>query len=242
MALGSSRTHSDRGVQVLDGDDEIPPDRLPLVAEDDPEDAGQDDGDHLFPRIFLQPAEDRSRFGEGRPLREEGLQFDAERRGVGDLLNPLPLRERDASPLLGDDDADGVGPLRETEGRRVAEAQVAVLGGVRREGQMAAETHHPVAVDEDGAVVTDRMGIEDALQQGLAEEAVQVASPGEVAVEGVFPLEDDQGADLLAGKVGGGLGDDLRAFVEGGDREEPSSGNVPAGPGVRRNGGGPPGR
>ncbi len=41
-----------------------------------------------------------------------------------------------------------------------------------------------------------------------------------MAVKGVFPLQDDQGADLFPGKVGGGLGDDLRAFIEGGNGED----------------------
>ncbi len=219
--LGFLQNPFRRGVPVFDGNREIPPDRLSLVAENEPEGAGQHDGDHLFPLVFLQPSDHRPRFGEGRPPGEEGLQFDAEGRGVGDLLDTLSFCERDAAPLLGDHDADRVGPLRKTEGRRVAEAQTAVLGRVRREGQMAAEAHHPVAVDEDGAVVTDRMGIEDALQEGLAQDAVEVASPREVAVEGIVPLEDDQGADLLACKVGCGLGKDLRAFVECGDLEEP---------------------
>src|SRR5665647_411329 len=86
---------------------------------------------------------------------------------------------------------------------------------------MAAETHDPVSVHEDGAVVTDRMGIEDALQKGLAEDAVEVASPRQVAIQWVVPLEDNQGADFFARKVGGGLGENLRAFVERGNGKEP---------------------
>jgi hypothetical protein len=86
---------------------------------------------------------------------------------------------------------------------------------------MAAETHYPVAVNENGAVVTDGMGIKDALQERLTQDAVKVASPREVTVKGVFPLEDNQGADFLACKVGCRLGKNLRAFVECGDFEEP---------------------
>ena len=91
-----------------------------------------------------------------------------------------------------------------------------MLGRVGRQGQVAAELQHTVVVDQDGTVVAGRMGIEYALQKGLAEEAVEVGPPGEVAVQGIVSLDDNQGADFLAGKISGSLGDDLRAFLEGG--------------------------
>ena len=174
----------------------------------------------FLPGVFLQPAEERPRLGEGHPLLEEGLQFDTKRRGVCDHADPLTFRKRDTAPLFGNDDTQSIRALRKTEGRRVSETEVSVPGGIGREGQMASETHDPVAVDQDGAVVSDRVGIENTLQQGLAEETIQVVSPGEVAVKGIFPLDHDQGADFLMGEIGGGLGDDLRAFVDRGDREE----------------------
>ena len=171
-----------RGVQVLYRNGKIPADCLPLGAEDDPEKTGQCDGDQFLPGILLQPTEDRSCLGGRHPLREKGLQFDAERRGVCDFTDTFTFRKRDAPPLFGNDDTEGVRALRKAEGSRVPETEVPVPSGVCREGQMASETHDPIAVDKDGAVVSDRVGIENALQQGLAEETIQVVSPGEVAV------------------------------------------------------------
>jgi len=86
---------------------------------------------------------------------------------------------------------------------------------------MAAEAHQPVAVHEDRSVVTDRMGIENALQQGLAEDAVQVVPPREVPVQGVVPLNHDQRADSFMRQVGGGLRENFHSLVECGHGEEP---------------------
>ncbi len=64
--------------------------------------------------------------------------------------------------------------------------------------------------------MADRMGVENALQKGLAEEAVEIVSPRQVAIQRVLPLKDDQGAYFSAREISGRLGDDLRAFVERG--------------------------
>jgi len=86
---------------------------------------------------------------------------------------------------------------------------------------VAAEPHQPVAVDEDGAVVPDRMGVEDALQQRLAEDAVQAVSPREMPVQRIVSLNHDQRADLFVRQVGGGLRENLHALVECRRREKP---------------------
>src|SRR5512145_1426503 len=69
--------------------------------------------------------------------------------------------------------------------------------------------------------MTQRMGIEDAFQQRLTQLPTEVGSPGEVAVEGIMPTDDNQRADPLAHQIGGRLGKDFRTFVEGGDIGEP---------------------
>ena len=82
---------------------------------------------------------------------------------------------------------------------------------------MAAETDKPPAIDNDGPVVPDGVGIEDALEKGLAEDSVKGVAAGQVPVQGVCTLDDDQGAHVLAGQIRHRLDDDFHFLVELGD-------------------------
>ena len=123
----------------------------------------------------------------------------------------------DRAPLFGNDDAGGIGALRKSKGRRVAQAEVADSLHIGRKGQVAAEADEPPAIDDDSPVVTDGVGVEDALEQRLAEHPVQGVAAGQMPVEGVLALDDDQGAHVLAGQIRRGLDDDLHLRVERGD-------------------------
>ena len=74
---------------------------------------------------------------------------------------------------------------------------------------MTTETGNGVAVNNYGAVMSDGMGVENALKERLADCPVQFCAAAEVSVEGVAPLNDDYGAYPVAGKIRHGLNNDL---------------------------------
>lgn len=92
------------------------------------------------------------------------------------MEKPLP-GEGNGFPLFRNDDAQGVGPLGEADGRRVPETVIPDFFGVQGKGEVAAEFADPAVLDDGGPVMALRVGIEQAFQKGTAEPSIQRDPP-----------------------------------------------------------------
>src|SRR5262249_21762146 len=94
--------------------------------------------------------------------------------------------------------------LGDAERRAVARAEGGELPEILRKREMRCKTRHMVALDDDRAVVPRRMRIEDAPQKRLADLAVERDAAHDMARERIVARYDDQRADAVFRKIGGG--------------------------------------
>ena len=105
--------------------------------------------------------------------------------------------------LLGHDDRDGVVLLGEPERGAMSGAQLAAHARVDRQRQEAGRRRDAVALDDHGAVVQRRAGLEDAGQQVVGHGRIERNATLDVVAQANLPLDDDDRADAARGQRGG---------------------------------------
>ncbi len=121
--------------------------------------------------------------------------------GIGDGLDFAAARDGDDAAFLGDHQAEGVAQLGQAQRRGVARAHSRKPIQVAGQWQVTAQLGNAVAFDDDGAVVSGRVRIKDALEQGLAESGVDVLAAVEVAGDHVVAADDNERSDAGPGEV-----------------------------------------
>src|SRR5690606_23948032 len=119
-----------------------------------------------------------------------------------------PVGDGDGARFLGDHHGHGVGMLADAHRRPVPAAQGDIQRLVRQ-GQEAAGSHHPVAPDDDGAVVEGRAGQEQVDEQFFGHQAVDGYARLSHVPQTGSPFDDDDGAGAVPGQGSGRIGHHL---------------------------------
>ena len=89
---------------------------------------------------------------------------------------------------------------------------LAELFKILRQGQLNCKASDPVFLDNDGPVMPSRVGIKDALKEGLAELPAQLNASIDMPLDGLAARQDDKGADFLLGKIRQGPHDNVHSL------------------------------
>ena len=105
---------------------------------------------------------------------------------------------RDCPAFFGDDEAHGIGQLRKSEGRAVPSASPRNARRVLGQREVNRKTSDAIPLDDYGAVMSGRVRVEEALDQGQAQYPVELDAAFEMAFQRLTSGQNDEGTDPIA--------------------------------------------
>jgi hypothetical protein len=83
----------------------------------------------------------------------------------------------------------------------MTKTELAGLFRVKRQREVTPKSNDAVSINDRGSIMANGMGIKNAFQERLAQEAIQRNSSFQVPVERIFPLDDNKRSNPLLRKV-----------------------------------------